>query len=426
MTSSMNSSTPKKNNLAAFLVGMAGVLLTCGLLWLMAKDLPQPQMLFGHFRLREVALAMLLLIVALGIAFRLAGRQALFGYLACLLPVVLLVVLLEGLGRAGLVDWEGLFTASAASEESAPGWSLEPDLVVTGETRQDIAVRYGLENEPIPFDFRTDKYGFRNLPGEEEGEMIILGDSIVVGAAVAVEKTVAEVVQTEIGRPVMQAALLGTAIQRQHEFLRASGLSLQGKTVIQFLFEGNDLLDSAAYRAAPPVAAAGGTGRGKSSFLRFVWGRLVPLTNSDAPYYSCDIAGQTYGFLWTRRSFEGVEGELANITNAIEDFRSQLEAEGARYALVFVPTKYRVLHPLCDFPEESQISVPEAHLSTLPKELDLWSKSQSLPLLDLTGPLKSAADSGQVPWFWGDTHWNAEGHAVAGQAVSGWIEQGLR
>jgi hypothetical protein len=419
MTTQKTVRTPTNRRRIAFGFVLIGGALTGLLVWLLAAEQPTPQLLFGRFRFREFALIILLALSLGGLACLSAGRQILVGYLACLIPLGLIIVFAESLSRIGLLDLETLLSPAAAAEEPGPGWTLQPNIVVTGETRQDIAVRYGLQNDPIPFEFKTDAYGFRNEPGSK-GEIVILGDSIVVGAAVPAEATIAEVVEERVGRPVVQAALLGTSIQRQHEFLIGSGLPLEGRKVIQFLFEGNDLLDSRNHRIAPDDQAAGASPR-DTSFLRFLWTRLVRLTNPEAPYHSCDIAGQVYAFLWTQQSFADLEGEVEPITQAISDFRSELETVGADYALVFVPTKYRVLHELCTFPPASKIAHPADNLSGTPTYLAAWASEAAISFLDLTPQLKAAARAGEIPWFWGDTHWNEVGHRVAGEAVARWL-----
>ena len=186
------------------------------------------------------------------------------------------------------------------------------------------------------------------------------------------------------------------------------------KEVGKYWFEGNDLLDSRTYgQGAGDVSE----GRG-SSLIKPLWDRAVRLSNPLAPYMSCEIDGELYAFLWTRKSFAGVEDEVTAIREAIQTFRAALAKKGASYALVFAPTKYRVLHERCVFPEASEIAVPEANLSALPDQISAFAHDADIPFLDLTEALKRAD---QIPWFWGDTHWNEAGHSVAAQAISNWI-----
>lgn len=417
----MSSTDLNRSRLAGIAVAGFLVSLGVGVLIVTASPTPVEGLLFGAWRLRHIVLVILLATAAAGALCLALGRGAWFGFWATVLPVALFCAALEGAGRSGLVDWAALLSPQRGGAD-APGWTLTPNLDLSGYTGQDIATKLGLPHDPIPFSFRTDRYGFRNSPGEE-GEIIVLGDSIVLGAAVPAELTVAEVIEDELSAPVMQAALQGISVQEQHELLFASGLPLAGRTVVQFVFEGNDLRDSAVYRGGGLDAAPVNGAARSVSLLRLVWNRLTPLSDPPARYSTCQRNGETIGFLWTRNSFAGFESEVGAITEAIGSFRERLEAESARLLLVFVPTKYRVLHDQCAFPPDSPIADPEANLSEFPAQISAWSAEAGLPLLDLTGPLTEHARSGASPWYWGDTHWSAEGHRIAGKAIAAWLRR---
>lgn len=400
---------------AAGTLGLAGI----AVLYYSASPTRVEGSLFGYWRIREILAVSVLVLAALG-AFCLArGRGAWLGFWSCLLPAVSFCAVLEISGRAGLIDWSALLESQPAQTRGV-GWSPEPDVHVVGETGQDIATRLGLPHEPIAFSFRTDRYGFRNPPGEE-GEIVMLGDSIVLGAAVPVEQTVAEIVQQALGVPVMQAALLGLSIQGEHDLILNSDLPLAGRTVVQFLFEGNDLLDSRSYRqrrdAAAPDGEVGGVGA-PASLLRLVWSKLVRLSNPPADYHTCKIGDQTVAFLWTRLAFAGVEDEFDRIARSVLDFRETLARRGADFVLVLVPTKYRVLEQQCEFPRDSALSRRAENLSDLPDRIHRWSGENGVELIDLTAALQAGARAGTLPWFWGDTHWNAVGHQLAGHEIA--------
>lgn len=410
-------------------LGLAAAVLT---LVLGAADPRLPDLLFGAWRLRHVMLAGALTVLAAACLATWLGRTVALVFWSGTLSALLLLAALEGAGRTGLINWDA--PAGAAQDGTgAPGWTLAPGVAIEGETYQDIATLFGIPHDPIPFAYATDEYGFRNAAGEAAGAgIILLGDSIVLGAQVPRGQTIDSVVETATGRPAAQAALLGLSIQEQHDMLRGAGLPLEGKQIVQFLFEGNDLLDSRAFRrsggtrqATDPAGTGDEAKAGGGSFIKQLWGPLVRRSNPPARYAGCEIGDQEYLFLWTRKSFDGVRDEFDAIAEAILTFRDEVEEAGARYALVFVPTKYRVLQPSCAFPEGSLIANPEEQLSDLPDAFATWARASGIAHLDLTGPLQQAAAEGTYSWFWGDTHWTAEGHAVAGRAVARWLE-GLR
>lgn len=388
---------------------------------LLAATLPDPatdtqDRLFGLWRFRHVAAACVLGLIGLGALARSINREAALAYATVLLSVLLFGGALEAVGRVGLVDWAALFQPARPATDG-PGWTQQPHRDIRGETRQDIATRLGLPSDPMPFEFRTDAFGFRN-DSDAPAEVILLGDSIVLGAAVPAADTVARQLARRLDRRVMQAALLGLSVQGEHDMLRAAGVPLAGKTVIQVVFEGNDLLDSRAYRI-PPTEPPSRNGR--ASLVRLGWNALVARSRNATAGYLCDIAGQSHAFLWTRRSFAGVEAEVAPILAALDDFAAELSAEGATFAVVVAPTKYRVLHALCEFPQDSPLADTTANLTPLPAALVGWSRTSGVPLLDLTEPLAASARAGAIPWYWGDTHWNATGHAVAAEVIGNWI-----
>ena len=46
-----------------------------------------------------------------------------------------------------------------------------------------------------------------------------------------------------------------------------------------------------------------------------------------------------------------------------------------------------------------------------------------MPELDLTDALQRAAAAGRIPWWPGDTHWNAIGYEVVGQALAPFLSE---
>ncbi len=383
---------------------------------LSAADPRGPDFLFGAWRFRDIAIAGGLFFAAAASVTAWISRVAAIAFWASVLPALVLLALLEGVGRIGLVDWSALLEPERAVSRG-PGWTLQPDASVEGETYQDAATRFGVDHAPILFEFKTDQFGFRNSDNAK-ADIIILGDSIVLGALVPKTLTVDSIVAEALKTPVAQAALLGISIQRQHEMLLESGIPLDGRRVVQFFFEGNDLLDSFGYRNAEVDRTAAANQR---SLLKLIWSPLVRLTSRPGDYSSCNIGDQTYYFIWARNSFEGRMDEFGPISASILTFKQRIEDVGGEYALVFVPTKYRVLHKQCEFPESSLISDPNEQLSDLPNTVRNWAEAAGIDFLDLTDALQSRAAAGMSPWFWGDTHWNVDGHMIAGEAIADWI-----
>jgi hypothetical protein len=376
--------------------------------------------LFGLWRARHTVLVCAPLVVAVGFLLAALARGALLPFLAGGLGTVGIYLLLELAGMTGLVSWSSLL-APRATELRMLGTKRVPHLDVRGTTLQDIAAGWGLRSEPVPFHYRTDRYGLRNEPDRPEADIYLIGDSTLVAALVPFEQTVTARAERILQRPVMQVALIGLAPQEEHQLFRDTKLDVRGKSIIQFVFEGNDLLDSRRFRRR--VSSAPEAWRKGGSLAKQIWRILATVTQPTlgiSALRSCTISGQTFTFGWMRESFAGLEGESEFITDALQHFADEVRAGGGEFAVVFVPTKLRVLGPSCSLPKVSDLTDLSVHLGPLRAHVLAWSKSSGIKVLDLTEPLQAATGKGRIPWFWGDTHWNAAGHEAAAQALTDW------
>jgi hypothetical protein len=378
----------------------------------------EPLRLFGLWRLRHVGVFVILTVSGLLLVFYAISRAAMV-YAAIIAATSMgFLIILEGAGRAGLIDWSDLLSP-VRGELDDLGTTAVPYRAATGKTYQDTATILGLESEAVSFDYRADSHGFRNTQDRDTADIILLGDSILVGALVAADKTISGRLDALLPSSVMQVALIGIGVQEQHQLLRDSGIDIAGRTVVQFVFEGNDLLDSRSYRA-PSAKATNSPGR---SLVFSTWNLATLATGrSDDPdaFDSCWVDDQLYTFQWTDRSFQNHEIEANYITDALGAFANDVTQKGGRYLLVFVPTKLRVLSDLCIFPEGSRIRDSAEHLTPLREHLSTWANNVGVSLFDLTGPLQVSAHKGAIPWFWGDTHWNEVGHEAAARSLSQW------
>lgn len=277
--------------------------------------------------------------------------------------------------------------------------------------------------EPVKFRFRADRYGFRNDIDRASAEVVLLGDSMIVGALVPSDKTISAVLEQITGRSTMQAALIGIAPQEAQDMLDEARVPLKGAHVIQFIFEGNDLLDSRRYRAEKGKPRPRET---RSLMLNEIWFLLARMTDKRSEQLRrriCTINGQTYTFLWDRTSFADLSEGMSAIEESLAKFAARVRALGARYSVVFVPDKLRVLAKYCAFEEHSEIKDPADHIGPVRADLLDWGRKSGIGVLVLTPELVRAADDGRIPWFWGDTHWNEEGHLAAAEAIAAWLGQ---
>jgi len=374
------------------------------------------QRFFGLWRARHALGGGGLLVVAVALGAAALSRRAFLAFLTAGLGVAVTIGALDLVGMARVITWSDLFT----SRQAGLGRRVAPHLDVSGTTFQDTASIWGMASDPIPFRYRTDRYGFRNEADRAGADVYLLGDSMLVAALIPFDRTVVARLEGALRRPVMQIALIGIGPQEEQDLFRKAGLEARGRLVIQFVYEANDLLDSMRVRRPPPRGATALWNRTLTYQLVRNLQNLTRPAISGARSQVCTIEGQTYTFLWIRDSFAGVEGEATAISDALSGFATEIRQAGGEFAVVFIPSKLRVLGPLCRFPPGSDLSEYTSHLSPLREHLRAWSGRSGVDLLDLTEPLLAAARAGRVPWLWGDTHWNEEGHAVAAGAISVW------
>jgi len=373
--------------------------------------------LFGLWQTRYVVLAGFLLLLAAGCLADAISRRALLGYLSVCVSLAGGFALLELVGILGIVSWPGLLTPQTSSLATKP----TPYLDVKGTSLQDTAPFWGLASEPVLCQYRTDRHGFRNDIDRADADIYMIGDSVLVAALVPFPETVTARIEATVKKRVMMIALNGKSPQEEHQYFRDANVDVKGRLVIQFISAGNDLGDSARVRHSPSrEEKTPWTKHTLSEHIILALQERTQPVSGNAALRTCKISGQTYTFLWGKASFDGLEDEMPAIGTALAEFATEIRKAGGEFAVVFSPTKLAVLGPQCSFPLGSEISNYTEHIGPFRGYMQDWSNRNGIPLLDLTDPLMEAGRSGHIPWFWGDSHWNAEGHAVAASVLASW------
>lgn len=274
--------------------------------------------------------------------------------------------------------------------------------------------------QPRKVVFRTDGAGFRNDRDYAEGQVVLVGDSFVVGMGDSQPDTLSSQLSRDQGVPAYNLGHPGD-ISDYLATLRAFRARHPGPLrVALFLFEGNDFETS--YEPAPdqgPSLPARWIGRYYGLFTgtdlhRVTKSLYARATQSKSIATSGNVrietlSGQRMGFYMPY-----VDVSLrAAYAMPVAMAKDLVELAGQTEQIFFIPTKYRVYAPLL-----GKSGLPNAQWQALQR----MCVQRGWHCTDLTPALVAASDAllkrGQFSWWLDDTHWNRQGMAVAARVVA--------
>jgi hypothetical protein len=308
----------------------------------------------------------------------------------------------------------------------------------------------------------TDANGFRNsLPEKATYGIVALGDSFTRASGVAAPWP--QLVADHTRSDVLNLGDVGFGPQDELKVLQQYGLKKQPQWVIMAYFEGNDLYDAGAYDQATPFIVA--------RFGRYIvdqslkaWHGSQGGTQAEiAPNYrypitvsinniDLELAFFSYYVAWLSVNREEIESSqnYQLVRETILRVQELSEAEGARFLLVYVPSKEHVYLPylkddytlasvVADVPMTeldeagfiqftSERAAPELILQNMDDQGNVladFAKEHNIFYLDLTSTFQEEARTGAEMYYTFDTHWNQLGHDLAAEAISKYIEENL-
>ena len=310
----------------------------------------------------------------------------------------------------------------------------------------------------------TDADGFRNpLPEKATYNIVALGDSFTRASGVATPwpQKLAEYT----GMDALNLGEVGFGPQDELEILRQYGLKKRPQWVIMAYFEGNDLYDAAAYEQANPFLLARFARHILARSLQ-VWptsmGDRAPAAVTTPSYHypititiedtKLEMAFFSYYITWLSASREAIEASqnYRLVRETILKMRELSEAAGARFLLVYMPSKPHVYLPYLNDAETlsrvftdvptlelneagflqfmDQTATPELTRQYMDDQAHLladFAAEQNIVFLDLTPYFQEEAGAGAELYYPFDTHWNQRGHNLAAQTIAKYIADPL-
>ncbi len=293
--------------------------------------------------------------------------------------------------------------------------------------------------EPYQVQFIRDAHGFRNpTPWPDEAALVVVGDSFTAGEAVQ------RPFWQDITPSVFALGLPGSGTLEQLLLLRAYGLARRPEVVVMAYFGGNDMIDTWHFHE---TRAAGENLYTHAlpqrvpleyvvSFRLLHW--LSAQSGGEACRYPIeDTRGHALAFFapfFTGSTIPAAalrESSLfAHTRNAILAAAGESQSQGAAFALMYLPYKAQTYWPLLSDAQRAAIGedvrlhalspqdVPAAdllaqHMDAQRALLGELAGENGFLYLDLTPHFREAAEAGEQLYFYGDTHWNQNGHDLA-------------
>jgi lysophospholipase L1-like esterase len=424
---------------------------------------------------------------------------------ATTLGLVVLELGLRALGSR-LPTWVAVSRRDLGEVRPDPRWQDAPrygprlaaNVRATCQWRHGDIVRMGflapdlVRHDDYTFPLVTDADGFRN-DAASGFEIAALGDSFTDALTLPVERAWPSLVAQHAGARVRNFGTAGFGPGQQRRLLEEYVLPHRPRVVVVAFFAGNDLQDAERFDTFTRTGAFPGGSLGWKfkdviarfddshvlSFFQALGGlagerRALPAVHADAGpadytgedlgaapvvrpsfdrgLYAVPVGGRAVRFAFMppylnclqlpRADLEGSAGWEAT-RRAYREMSRLAAAQGARLAVVFVPSKEQVYLPLVQTsfaPDEVERSVavslrdlphpPKAsrllqHRLALNGLVRDFCAREGIAFRDLTPDLTARLASGTNVYFPDDSHWNAAGHETAAAAIADWLKSGL-
>ncbi len=290
-------------------------------------------------------------------------------------------------------------------------------------TREDIPA------EPRVVAFHTDNHGFRNERSYQGQPFVFVGDSFVAGTGITQPDLLTEQLYVTYGEDVYNLGYPGKIVDyvaRMRAFKQEVDADAR---FILFIFEGNDFWKGDLFPGSHAVSPDEQGTRYEQFAKRFhgfrmyryfflMQQRLKVARRQPQRERVAVLQGAAGPMAFLTGSMQVVRRDslLAHMATEIEGHLRPLQPDIAH--IFFIPAKYRVYHHLLD--NDAGVA-----LDSLPhfqwELLKTASNRLSIPATDLTPSLIAASDSllaeGKHTFWRDDTHWNADGIAVAAEVV---------
>ena len=319
----------------------------------------------------------------------------------------------------------------------------------------------------VPCRLRTDARGFRNSPGVDRCDVLVLGDSFAEGSNVSDENGWAAHLATKSGLAVYNLGVSGYNPMHYLASLTEYGLALKPRVVLCMLYEGNDFRSAKSdwksksdslserlkrYLKQSPVIGAMDrllintfgpiNSKGRVAGIEMLdWLPLTVPEKQDARYYAF-VPTQLRDLYFSREAFAR-DRRWLNPQGQIAEMHRLCKEAGAELVVVYAPVTAHVMLPVVadHLPADKvraftaisyheDLPATDVFLRTLLERLDAresvvgeWCEQESIPFVTLTRALREAAVRGVQVYYTYNEHWTPDGHEVVADAIVPYVKR---
>jgi hypothetical protein len=405
--------------------------------WILPLFRPRGELLWGHYRLKDIYIGIPLALAALCAGLILAVPHRHRAQISIRVVTVGIAVLLA-FAVSDVVYAFGVMGALRANywldQAHIPRRYSAPDPELGFVRKSFVSWRGYIRDVNRVVHYRTDKNGFRNSTDHQHADIVFIGDSFTESATVTEADTFVRRVANATG---MRAVNLGRGAygpQQELIVLKRYGLSYQPRFVVWQLFEGNDVADAEAFAEWQQNPYQVHTSLKQRYFDNSLLNQLLTKTRSQElvePLVTLRYHDGTSRRVSLRYPYEPDQPAtrrlgMTETLRAIEAGQQLCESRGIQLLVVSIPTMVRVMAPHITF---DRMEHRNLYLRDLTEgQQDFSSTVAELcerigcDFVDSFDALQRAATNDRrhlyIP---NDEHLDVGGHDVVSQVVVDWL-----
>lgn len=307
----------------------------------------------------------------------------------------------------------------------------------------------------------VDTRGYRNKTDRDTYDIVVLGDSFAEGSDVSDEDPWPVRLAEKTGRTVCNLGMSGNEPIHYRATLERFGLALKPRIVVCMLYEGNDFRSAkslrkqmnpsfskrvkAYFKRSPILGAVESTAVQLFGPMRadaqvegieiLSWLPLAIPSGEGAAFYAF-APKQIIGTGMSAEQF-GMNKRWFQVREVLESMREICAESGAKFVIVYAPTKAHVALPLVfdalpakkvhafaalredDLPPEPTVFMERLRgtIDGCEQVVTQWCGEKSISFVSTTSALRDAVAAGQQAYFTYDQHWTPIGHQIVAEVV---------